>query len=163
MALRILWEQDEALILLDALLRVLNEGYPRNQAIEEVSTTLRRRAIAKGIEIDDIFRNTNGIDMQFNSMMYVLTDSEKGLKCSSKVFRQAVDLYKNNRTEYENLLKEAKSLGEETTFEQSYLEWLSKKVTPKKLSDFYLLYPDIETFCLKRGILKKQLFKVIDL
>ena len=83
MALRILWEQDEALILLDALLRVLNEGYPRNQAIEEVSTTLRRRAIAKGIEIDDIFRNTNGIDMQFNSMMYVLTDSEKGLKCSS--------------------------------------------------------------------------------
>ena len=108
MALRILWEQDEALILLDALLRVLNEGYPRNQAIEEVSTTLRRRAIAKGIEIDDIFRNTNGIDMQFNSMMYVLTDSEKGLKCSSKVFRQAVDLYKNNRTEYENLLKEKK-------------------------------------------------------
>ena len=54
-------------------------------------------------------------------------------------------------------------MGEETTFEQSYLEWLSEKVTPKKLSDFYLLYPDIETFCLKRGILKKQLFKVIDL
>ena len=85
MALRILWEQDEALILLDALLRVLNEGYPRNQAIEEVSTTLRRRAIAKGIEIDDIFRNTNGIDMQFNSMMYVLTDSEKGVKYSPPI------------------------------------------------------------------------------
>lgn len=164
MALRILWEQDEALILLDALLRIVNEGYPRKQAVAEVSETLRKRAIDKGIKIDDIFRNINGIDMQLNCMIYVLTDGEKGLKCSSKVFRQAVDLYKNNRTEYEILLREAKSLGEqETTFEKSYVEWLSNKVSPQKLSHFYLLYPEIETFCLKRGILRKQLFKVIDL
>ena len=164
MALRILWEQDEALILLNALLKVLNEGYPRKQAVEEVSATLRQRAIAKGIEIDDTFRNINGISMRMEEMRYILTNGEKGLNCPSKVFRQAVDLYKNNRTEYENLLREAKSLGEqETTFEKLYVEWLSKKVSPQKLSDFYLLYPEIETFCLKRGILRKQLFKVIDL
>ena len=164
MALRILWEQDEALILLNALLKVLNEGYPRKQAVEEVSATLRQRAIDKGIEIDDTFRNINGIQMKMDAMWYIFSNGEKGLNCPSKVFRQAVDLYKNNRTEYENLLREAKSLGEqETTFEKLYVEWLSKKVSPQKLSDFYLLYPEIETFCLKRGILRKQLFKVIDL
>lgn len=164
MALRILWEQDEALILLNALLKVLNEGYPRKQAVEEVSATLRQRAIAKGIEIDDTFRNINGISMRMEEMRYILTNGEKGLKHFSKLFVKVIDLYKNNRTEYENLLREAKSLGEqETTFEKLYVEWLSKKVSPQKLSDFYLLYPEIETFCLKRGILRKQLFKVIDL
>ena len=103
MALRILWEQDEALILLNALLKVLNEGYPRKQAVEEVSATLRQRAIDKGIEIDDTFRNINGIQMKMDAMWYIFSNGEKGLNCPSKVFRQAVDLYKNNRTEYENL------------------------------------------------------------
>ena len=103
MALRILWEQDEALILLNALLKVLNEGYPRKQAVEEVSATLRQRAIAKGIEIDDTFRNINGISMRMEEMRYILTNGEKGLKHFSKLFVKVIDLYKNNRTEYENL------------------------------------------------------------
>ena len=83
MALRILWDRDEALILLDGLLSVLNGEQPRLKAVKSVSEELRKRAVDKGIEIDEVFRNTNGISMQMGVMEYIYTDGEHGLKKSS--------------------------------------------------------------------------------
>ena len=80
MALRILWDRDEALILLDGLLSALNGEQPRMKVVQSISEELRKRAVNKGIEIDDVFRNTNGISMQLQTMEYIFTDGEKGLK-----------------------------------------------------------------------------------
>ena len=74
MALRILWDRDEALILFDGLLSVLNGEQPRLRVVKAVSEELRKRALNKGIEIDDVFRNTNGISMQLQLMEYIFTD-----------------------------------------------------------------------------------------
>ena len=35
--------------------------------------------------------------MEMDAMWYIFSNGEKGLNCPSKVFRQAVDLYKNNK------------------------------------------------------------------
>ena len=73
MALRIPWDIEEAVLMLDMLLKSIDGKLTRKEAIRQVSEKLRRRAINRGITIDDIFRNENGITFQmsaFGSCLY---------------------------------------------------------------------------------------------
>ena len=82
MAQRIPWDMSEAVILLDALIAAREGKISRKDAIESVSSELRIRAKRRGVEVDDIFRNINGITLQMSTMEYVLTNGEKGMKKS---------------------------------------------------------------------------------
>ena len=121
MALRILWDRDEALILLDGLLSVLNGDQPRLRVVKSVSQELRSRAVGRGIEIDEVFRNENGIRMRMSEMEYIYTNGEKGLKTNSpsRVFQEVVTLYRSDRYTFERLLKEAKKLPKRELYQGS--------------------------------------------
>ena len=67
---RILWTQEEAIVLLDALIKVLNGHLTRSEAEMLVSKMLRKRAINCGVEIDDTFRHITGIHLQMLTMDY---------------------------------------------------------------------------------------------
>ena len=56
----------EAVIMLDALITVHDGRMSRKKAIEVVSAELRARARRKGLEIDEKFRNINGITLQLS-------------------------------------------------------------------------------------------------
>lgn len=165
MALRILWDIYEAVILLDALINVLNGKIPRKKAIEVVSEELRQRAIQNGMKIDDVFRNTNGITLQMSVMEYAFTDGKHGLKNhgTPEIFQQAIDLYRNDRKEYEKILKEAKNMTITESVKDQFFGWLATKVSQSRLSEMYMMYDDIEYFCLKRNILKKKLFETTNI
>ena len=60
-AIRIPWDKYEAALLLDYCIKVENSEISRVEAVSTVSQMLRSRAIRKGYEIDDVFRNENGI------------------------------------------------------------------------------------------------------
>ena len=125
MALRILWDRDEALILLDGLLSVLNGEQPRLRAVKAVSEELRKRAVDNGVKIDEVFRNTNGISMQMGVIEYIYTDGEHGLKKSGipPLFKEVVTLYKADRPTYEKLLKEARKLPEKKSLKQLWIHF----------------------------------------
>lgn len=108
MAVRILWDACEAAYLLFELIRVLNNEMPRSEAINCVSDNLRKRALQRGVKIDDIFRNTNGITLQMSVMEYIYTDGRHGLKKSTmpRLFQQVVELYRSDKDSFEILLKE---------------------------------------------------------
>ena len=108
MALKIPWEQEEAVILLDALLKVRNGDITRKEAVANVSNELRQRAINKGIKIDDIFRNINGIGLQMSFMEYIITDGKQGMPQASKLFKETIKLYNEKKNEFEKILIEAK-------------------------------------------------------
>ena len=95
MAIRIPWDKYESAVLLDACLRVEQGVISRSSAITYVSNTLRKRAISNGLEIDDIFRNENGISMQFSAMANCLHHKSAGLTIS-KLFRETVELYESD-------------------------------------------------------------------
>ena len=80
MAIRIPWDDCEAAYLLYELIRVLNNEISRKEAIQLVSNTLRKRALKRGVEIDEVFRNINGITLQMSVMEYIYTDGKHGLK-----------------------------------------------------------------------------------
>lgn len=164
MALRILWDKEEALILLDGLLSVLDGEQPRLEVVKSVSEELRKRAVDKGIEIDEVFRNINGISMQMSVMEYIYTDGERGLKKSSMppLFKEVVTLYKTDRPIYEKLLKEARELPGKKSLKDEYVKWLAGKVTPAQLSEIYMVYDDIEKYFRNYGIVNGSLFEITD-
>lgn len=104
-----LWDKYEAVILLDALLAVRDGAMNHKEAIKYVSQTLRRRAVLKGMDIDERFRNEAGIEMQMARMEYALTDGKIGLSSQSTLFNNTVRLYKTAWVSYRKLLREAKN------------------------------------------------------
>ena len=163
MSVRILWSLEEAIIMLDFLLKSLNGELERKDAISAVSKELRERAVKNGVEIDDVFRNINGITLQMSSMENIYTDGKRGLEKPVKVFREAVELYKNNTPKYLRLLKEARGVPEQKSVQDRFFEWMEKQVSPSRLADMFLVVQDIESFCIDRKILRKKLFETTDL
>ena len=165
MAQRVPWDMSEAVIMLNALIAAREGRMSRKDAIVAVSSELRSRAKRNGIKVDDIFRNVNGITLQMSTMEYILTDGEKGMKKSSmpKLFQDAVAMYQNDRATYEKMLREARNVPDTKSIQDQYFAWLETQVSPAQLSELYMIYTDIEDFCLKRSVIKKKLFSLTNL
>ena len=163
MALRIPWDIEEAVLMLDMLLKSLDGKLTRKEAIRQVSEKLRRRAVNRGIEFDDIFRNENGITFQMSALEVAYTGRKTKLKQPTKLFVETVNLYRNNRELYEEILKEAENVVEPTSVQDEFCSYLSMQMPTFRLSDAYLMLSDIESFCLERKILQNKLFETTDL
>ena len=163
MALRIPWDIEEAVLMLDMLLKSLDGKLTRKEAIRQVSEKLRRRAVNRGITIDDIFRNENGITFQMSALEVAYTGIKTKLKQPTKLFVETVNLYRNHRELYEEILKEAENVVEPKSVQDEFCSYLSMQMPTFQLSDAYLMLSDIESFCLKRKILQNKLFETTDL
>ena len=135
MALKIPWEQDEAVILLDALIKVRNGDITRKDAVANVSKELRQRAINKGIEIDEIFRNIDGIGFQMSCLEYVLNDDKHGTMHASKLFKETVKLYKENKNKFEKTLISVKQNLNSDSNNEHEIENIKTSDTVKELSE----------------------------
>lgn len=163
MASRIPWDIEEAVLMLDMLLKSLDGKLTRKEAIRQVSEKLRRRAVNRGIEIDDIFRNENGITFQMSALEVAYTGIETKLKQPTKLFVDTVNLYRNHRELYEERLKEAEHVVEPKSVQDEFCSYLSMQMPTFQLSDAYLMLSDVESFCLERKILRNKLFETTDL
>ena len=163
MALRIPWDIEEAVLMLDMLLKSIDGKLTRKEAIRQVSEKLRRRAVNRGITIDDIFRNENGIAFQMSALEVAYTGIKTKLKQPTKLFVETVNLYRNNRELYEEILKEAENVVEPKSVQDEFCSYLSMQMPTFQLSDAYLMLSDIESFCLERKILQNKLFETTDL
>ena len=70
-----------------------------------VSNVLRMRAVNRGLKIDQTFRNEAGINMRFEELNYIDSNSNKGLRNTSKLFRETVKMYKKDKTSFDSILK----------------------------------------------------------
>ena len=104
------WNQFEAAILLDNYIKYINGEISRKEAIQKTSLELRTMAQCRGYEIDDIYRNINGITFQMHSM----ESAYRGytlLKPASKLFAEMVQIYKQDNKRFIKILKEARKMG----------------------------------------------------
>lgn len=161
MSVRIPWTIDEAVILLDALLAVRENRISRQEAIFLVSAKLRKLAVRQGLQIDEVFRNANGIALQMRAMEYVLTDGAAGLNKRTKVFQNVVELYKIDKETFKRKVREANTLIDEPepTMENQFKNWLTKRVSPGQINEFMNCYAEIEKYCLKIKVLRAPLFE----
>lgn len=163
MALRILWDEKETAILVDYYIQFRDGKLSRAETIANASIELRSRAVQSGIEIDDVFRNENGIAMQMNKIEDLFLGREGRLSKAPQVFADIVYKYLNDRRAYNEILREAKSvINDNDSIEEKFFIWLRGKVSSAQLSELYLIYQDIESFCFSRKIINQSLFKTID-
>lgn len=71
MPARIPWSQHEVALLFDAYLRAA-KGADLQQTAAQLSVTLRGMAERAGVDIDETYRNVNGIKMQLANVQYLL-------------------------------------------------------------------------------------------
>lgn len=160
MALRVPWDKQETALLIDAYLRVKNKELSQQEAVKEVSTLLRRRAILSGMEIDDVFRNTNGITMQMKIIGGLVDECPSSLHSATKMFNEMVALYKSDPVTFHEVLIQAK--GEcvmQVNVQENFFAWLTAKVSSAQLSEFYIVCKDIESYCMSKHILTEPLFE----
>ena len=103
------WDIYEAVILLEGYLETLQGIQSKSQIIKRTSADLRRMAVNRGVEIDDVYRNENGISYQIQSM----DSAFKGQKVyvpTTKLFTDAVTLYRADNGRYQKILGEAKGM-----------------------------------------------------
>ena len=103
------WDIHEAVILLDGYLEVLQANQSKARIVKRVSADLRRMAVNRGIEIDDIYRNENGISYQIQSMDSAYK-GERVYVPATRLFEEAVELYRTDTKRYIEILGEAKNI-----------------------------------------------------
>ena len=163
MALRILWDEKETAILVDYYIRFRDGKLSRAEAIANASIELRNRAIQSGIEIDDVFRNENGIAMQMNKIEDLFLGREGRLSKAPQVFVDIVNKYCNDRKSFNEIIRKARSVRNDSdSIEEKFFIWLTGKVSAVQMSELYFVYQEIESFCFSRKILKQSLFETVD-
>ena len=163
MALRIPWDKYETALLIEACCLVNNGVIRRKDAISQLSKQLRQMAIDNGIIIDDVYRNENGISMQFEKVKSLIRHQPNAEKHNTKIFIEMVEMYYNDRTQFEQILNTAKGeVPQLKNNQDQFLKWLAERVSASKLSDYYLLIPEIDSFARINRIYAGSLFDVYD-
>lgn len=154
------WDKYETALLIEAFWRIKEDRSQRAAIVAELSASLRNRA---GFEIDDTFRNENGISMRLSELDYLFTGGQTGLKNTSDLFREMVAMYGEDRSSFEEILSEAKSMtSTPLNIREMFGEWLQEKTPKLKPDTAYLLLAVGEEFCRKIKVLKKPLFETTD-
>lgn len=110
MAKQIPFTKYEAALLLDSYLKVLSGELSRMDAIKNCSRMLRAMAINSKTEIDDIYRNVNGISFQMASMESAY-QGRTIMKPATRLFTEMVQLFRDDNKEYHDLLNKAKDMA----------------------------------------------------
>lgn len=156
------WDKYEAVILLEGLLASIKGELTRSDAINAVSCDLRAMALHRGMKVDEVYRNTNGISLQMKSMESAYL-GHTVFKPATKLFTDVAGLYHESYDKYQKLLREARAMiSNRKTVEDDFMRYLAERVSPAQLSELYRCYSEIETFCLKIKVLKNPLFETTD-
>ena len=103
---KVLWDEYEQAVLLKALIDILDGKRKRTEIIPETSDRLRKLAISRGYDVDEKFRNVNGIALQLSKLEYAYTNTKSGLRTETGWYFSIVELYRNDPECFSYILKE---------------------------------------------------------
>ncbi|MCD7836891.1 MAG: hypothetical protein LUG83_09660 [Lachnospiraceae bacterium] len=159
MAARIPWNQSEAILLVDAYFMIKKRAISRKLAVQLVSEELRKKALLSKAKIDDVFRNTNGINMRFYEIQYIDSDNKTGLKNTSKLFVETVKMYSDNARDFQSKYNDAikEIYGNAVS---AFTQWVnsSKYYEARKPIEYSLRI--LETIGKKEGLTKESLCNI---
>lgn len=162
-AIRVLWDKFETALLIDAWLSIEAGKLSRQSAVITLSEQLRNRAKSQGMNIDDVFRNENGISMQLNNVQRLMNKEPGANQHNTKIFIDMVEMYFTDRTQFREILQEAKGCGNQVrTKEELFADWLSANVSRGHLSEYFLAIADVEEYAKSRKLISSSIYDVTD-
>lgn len=103
---RIKWEREESVALMNLYFSSGAKLPVEQDEVANLSKVFSKRAHMLGYEIDEKYRNINGLNMQLACIHYVVTEGREGFYSASKMFYNTYDLYKNNKPIFDTILAE---------------------------------------------------------
>lgn len=157
------WDIYEAVILLDGYLDVLQGTQLKARIVKRVSADLRRMAVNRGVEIDDIYRNENGISYQIQSM----DSAYKGEKIyvpATKLFAKTVELYRTNTERYFEILEEAKNMiAAKQNNKDAFLAWAASVFSAQRWNRMEENILKMEQLAVASKLISGSIFDVTDM
>lgn len=157
------WDIYEAVILLEGYLETLQGEEPKVQIIKRISTELRRMAANRGLDIDDIYRNENGISFQMQSM----DSAYQGKKIyvpATRLFEKVVFLYRNDTERYLKLLQEAKSMvAVKKNNKDAFMVWVASVLPAKRCKWIEKNILRVEQFAIATKMISGSIFDITDI
>lgn len=150
------WDQYETALLIKAYIDITKNPHSKKKVVHELSCTLRDHAINRGLRIDQIYRNENGINLRLSEIHYLFATENKGITRTSRLFKNMVDLYIEDREEFNSILLEAKR---KYGFIQSEVSDLEAKETENRE---HIPYVEGQSDFNKTNTLEKQLTLIED-
>ena len=166
MSERIAWDKFEAALLIDMFWRVERKELIKSDACNLLSQQLRQIAINDGREIDELYRNYNGMVLQMTAIEKLFFPDRKGVKEPSKLFKEIVDIYIHNPDEFKNILRIAKEKIEGPKMEvlslrDKFNSWLTERaVKIPPISEILKAFDSASEYALKRNISKKTFWEM---
>ena len=156
------WDIYEAVILLDGYLEWLNTNQPKTKIIKRISADLRRMATNRGTEIDDIYRNENGISYQIQS----IDSAYKGKKVyvpATRLFKETVELYRTDAERYIEILEEAKSMvAAKQNNKEAFLVWAASVLPAQRCKWIEKNILKMEHFAVVFKLISGSIFDITD-
>ena len=156
------WDIYETVILLEGYLETLQGIQSKSQIIKRISAGLRRMAINRGVEIDDVYRNENGVSYQIQSM----DSAFKGQKVyvpATKLFTDAVALYRTDNEGYQKILGEAKGMiTVKKNSREAFLAWAKSAFPAQRCKWLEENILKMERFAVAAKMISGSIFDVTD-
>lgn len=156
------WDIYEAVILLEGYLETLHGIQSKSQIIKRISADLRRMAVNRGVEIDDVYRNENGISYQIQSM----DSAFKGQKVyvpATKLFTDAVTLYRTDNEGYQKILGEVKGMiTVKQNNREAFLVWAKSTFSTQRYKWLKENILKMERFAVAARMISGSIFDVTD-
>lgn len=171
------WDQFEVALLVDAYIRITENGKNKKQVLQELSKRLRRKAQNEGLIIDDTFRNLNGMMWQIGYVECAFKKTGYGKHMPSKLFQYIVDMYQNHKDEFDLIYESAICISNDTEAQvrteekedlmperkDAFVKWSSKRNENKKIEYICATFDDASTYALGHKISKKSIWDIENL
>ena len=98
------WDKYETALLIEGYFKIVHGG-SRNDVASTLSAKLRNIAVRDGETISDTYRNVSGVTWQLTYIKKAFSEEGYTDKTPPQVFKEIVDLYKNDRKSFNILLQ----------------------------------------------------------
>lgn len=104
------WDKFEVVLLIDSYIQIKEQKKNKNEVLKKLSCKLRKKAQKSGMNIDDTFRNLNGMQWQIKFIDCAFNNKNFGNHSPSKMFRKMVDMYQNDKEQFDSILAQAEEI-----------------------------------------------------
>lgn len=156
------WDKYETALLIEGYFKIVN-GESRSDVVSALSEKLRNIAIRDGETISDTYRNVSGVTWQLTYIKKAFGEEGNTDKTPPQVFKEIVDLYKNDRNsfnillqiahekcgdviEYENFVEQDNSVGKSRD-KEVVLDDGRSQVDFNLANDYSKTKPEIISYC----------------
>ena len=170
MILQKTWDKYEVALLIECYENIKN-GEDQKSALMQLSKDLRNMAIFAGKNIDETYRNYNGMVWQYAYIKLAFNKGSYGTRRPTPLFVKMVDLYDSDRCEFDKILEEAYRISgrEKETKMQSFvdtkqfMDWLhtinTKKYTPERCVECVTMASQYAT---SHGVTRESFWNITD-